>query len=401
MTESMETVREAQARAERVTALKTLLRHPLITAHGKHADTFVLIRRHAQELASWFKETANWTLYVDSETARLHKYPADLHDTTRGAPTKTRFSPRHYALFCLALAALTQGERQTTLGRLFENIVQLSAVDPQFAALGLQLDPSVRDHRRDLVYATSLMLELDLIHKVDGDEKAYLEGDEGGDVLYTVNRSALTWALSVRRSPATVQATNFQERLEAITSQPEPQTEEARRKATRIYLNRKLLDDPVLYYDDLEPQQAAYLTHQRSRIRDHLEAITDLHLELREEGLALADLSGDLTDVDFPSEGTEGHITLLTADYFASSLRQVGPEPISFQELLANLSELAETYRAYWRKGSDQPEILGELLHIAIDRLRALNLIIKDSGGYRPRAAIARFHLKTKDSDNT
>jgi len=378
-----------EQRSEWLKALRTLLQQPLITAGGPLAEVFVLVRRHASALNDWLSRTTGWSLYVDNETARLRKMPENLADATRGAGGRQPFTRRRYALFCLALAALGQGDRQTTLGRLFERILQLAAADVGLTEAGLRLDPNRRDHRRDLVIAVHLMLDLGLLHQVDGDEAAYLGGK--GDVLYNVNRSALTWVLNVRRSPATVEAETLEARMGAITAEPQPETPEGRNRRIRLSLYRRLLDDPVVYFKDLSDEERAYLNSQRPKIVREIESFTGLRPEIRQEGMAMVDESGDLTDLDMMSEGTEGHIALLLAEYLAGRLREHGPRIIGRMQLQRELSRLRAIYGKYWRKDAREPEAVSGLVADAIARLFALNLVAMDEDGVVPLPALARY----------
>ncbi|MDJ0841746.1 MAG: TIGR02678 family protein [Acidobacteriota bacterium] len=387
--ESFHTVVQEETLREQRKAMRALLKRPLITAGGEGAEDFVLIRRHAAYLNRWLSRNAGWSLFVDSETARLRKLPVNLKDTTRGAAVKQPFNRRRYALFCLALAALGQGDRQTTLGRLFENILQLAAADSALADAGLRLDPNLRDHRRDLVTAVHLMMELGLLQQVDGDEQAYLGGR--GDVLYSINRSALAWVLNVRRSPSTVESTELEERMAAITAEPQPDSPEGRNRRARLYLNRKLLDDPVLYYDRLSDEERNYLAVQRHKITTGIAEVTGLHPEIRREGIAMVDEGGELTDLDMPKEGTEGHITLLLAEFLSRDLKHGGAGPIGRITLQKELSRLVKEYGKYWRKDAREPEAVERLVNEAVYRLEALDLIEEHQDGIVPLPALARY----------
>ncbi|WP_257134862.1 TIGR02678 family protein [Streptomyces sp. wa1063] len=130
-------VLDGQRAAELRKAARALLKQPLLLSHGKHADEFRLVRRHAAELREWFDRNTGWPLHVDAGTARLRKIPGVLHDSTHPAREATRaaapFTRRRYVLLCLALAALERGESQIALGRLADQVV-LDATDPGLVA---------------------------------------------------------------------------------------------------------------------------------------------------------------------------------------------------------------------------------------------------------------------------
>jgi len=215
-----ETATEQAVVAERQTALRALLRHPLLAAAGRHSAEAGLVRRHATWLREWLARNPAWTLQVDNEVARLRKTPADLSDGTRPArdpSSNTEFNRRRYVVFCLALAALERADRQTTLGKMAEAVVAFAAADPALAAAGIIFDLASHDQRRDLVHATRLLIELCVLVRIHGDEQQYLSAQ--GDVLYNVNRPALASILNVKRGPSTVDDTDLEARLAAIVAE--------------------------------------------------------------------------------------------------------------------------------------------------------------------------------------
>ena len=120
----------------------------------------------------------------------------------------------------------------------------------------------------------------------------------------------LIFVADLRRSTAQ----NTTARLEAVLDEPYPDTEEGRNWRLRTRLFRRLLDDPVVYFADLDEQERQYLISQRPSIVKEIEAATGLVQEARREGVAMIDPDDEMMDVGMPEEGTDGHITLLVAD---------------------------------------------------------------------------------------
>src|SRR5207253_1579836 len=85
----------------------------------------------------------------------------------------------------------------------------------------------------------------------------------------------------------------------------------------RHRLTRQLVDEPVLYYAELDDAERDYLTSQRAAITDRISELTGLVAEIRAEGIAMIDPDDDLTDVRMPDIGTEGHATLVLAEHLA------------------------------------------------------------------------------------
>ena len=383
---------EAAERHEFRVALRTLLVRSLLPASD---DRFPAVRRQATALREWFAHETGWSLQVDRSHARLRKTPARLTDSTRGArarPGDPPFSRRRYVLLCLALAALEGEERQTALGRLAERIVGSVAADEQLAAAGVRFTLQTRDERRDLVAVARLLLEHRVLRRVDGDETAYVTG--AGDALYAVDRSALAAMLATRRPPTTVAAHHLDDRLAAITEEPVPDTPDARNRAIRQKLTRRLLDDAVLAYDELDEAELAYLTSQRARILGAITEATGLVAEVRAEGIALLDDRGDVTDQRLPEDGTDGHLTLLLAEYLAGALRARQGAPVAVEELEAHTAMLAGRHARHWRKDATDPANAPGLTADALRRLAALDLIIMVDDGVVPRPPIARYAIE-------
>ena len=126
------------------------------------------------------------------------------------------------------------------------------------ASAGLAFGLSGREERGDLVAVVRLLLELGVLARVAGDEEAYLR--DKGDALYDVQRRVLAGVLAPSRGPSTIAATEFAQRLSQLAADPLPEAEELRSRTMRHNLTRRLLDDPVLYYDELDAEQLAYLT---------------------------------------------------------------------------------------------------------------------------------------------
>jgi uncharacterized protein (TIGR02678 family) len=383
------------SREERRRAMRALLQHPLLTADGPHAGAFGLVRRHADELREWLGHHVNWSLQVTSEFARLRKTPPDLHDATRAARdgrTDAPFTRGRYVLLCLALAALERSERQTTLGKLAEVTLGFFAADPALAECGLSFDLKTNDQRRDLVQVIRFLLECRVLRRIQGDEDHYLK-DDRSDVLYTINRPVLTAILSVRRGPSTLHAAGFEERLAGIVEEPMPDSEDGQNRQIRIRLMRRLLDDPVLYYEDLDPRERVYLDRQRGFMLPQIREATGMTPEVRAEGIAMLDARGDLTDLGLPEEGTEGHLTLLIAEFLANRLRKDRNAVVGFAALCAHTAGLIAAHRQRWRNDVSAPGADRVLTSMTITRLESLRLVRKVADGIQPLPAIARYAL--------
>ncbi|MFB7631118.1 TIGR02678 family protein [Streptomyces sp. NPDC056149] len=387
MTTPLGEVLDSRRAAEFQKAARALLKEPLLLAHGPHADEYRLARQHAAELRDWFDRNVGWSLRVDAEAARLRKTPGAPADPTHPAREASRaqapFTRRRYVLLCLALAALERGEAQIALGRLAGQVV-LDAADPQLAAAGVQFTLERRDERLDLAAVVRLLLRYGVLRRVAGDEDAYVSG--AGDVLYDVERRVLAGLLAARHGPSTVAAEDAGDRLAGLIAESALDSDELRFRAIRQTLTRRLLDDPVLYYDELTDEELAYLTRQRGFVAARISELTGLVAEVRAEGIAMVDPLDDLTDVRMPEQGTHGHVTLLLAEHLAATGGEVGRD-----ELERRVRELAAEHGGFWSKSAKQPGAEAELVEQALTKLTALGLVTRTPGGVAPLPALARY----------
>ena len=377
-----------EERAQRRSALRALLARPLLVADTESTDgeTLVLIRRHLPELREWLNRETGWRLEADSETARLFKTAPEHQDPSHPAlgSSKEPFGRRRYVTLCLALSALARADAQITLGSLADDVLT-AAAEPELAATGFALTLANRSDRSDLVAVVRMLLGWGVLSRVAGDEDAYLSA--GTDVLYDVRRPVLGVLLSGARGPSTVTAASFEDRLAELTAEPVADSDELRNQALRRRLTRRLLENPVVYYDELTEDEHAYLLSQRHAITRRIEEATGLLAELRAEGIAMVDPEDELTDVRMPEQRTDGHVTLLVAEYLTRRDRATR------DELHAFVRQAAARHQGFWRKGVTEPGAETELLATALDKLTALRLVTINGPHVHPRPAIARFAL--------
>lgn len=401
-------------------ALRALLAQPLM---GPGHAEFANVRRHAEPLREWFQREAGWTLAVDREGARLHKRPGRLDDATRGLAD---FDRRRYVLLCLVCTVLERAEVQISLRDLGDQLLRLAA-DPDLVASGFRFELRTQVERRELVAVCRRLLSLGVLERVAGDEEHFTgEVAAQGDALYDIQRRVLAGMLAGVRGPSTwpkdAAPVELEARLHSLVDEHVADSDEGRRTAIRHRLARRLLDDPVVYLDDLDEAERTYFINQRGPLAARLAEATGLVAEQRAEGLALVDEDGELTDVAMPSEGTDAHVTLLAAEYLAARIRGVsavraktppttdplgrgaavaGATPdgvaavplIRVEDVADHLRQARDTLGRYWRKSAREAGSERELCQIALTRLEQLGLTRRVPGGIEPRPALARFSL--------
>jgi uncharacterized protein (TIGR02678 family) len=392
-----------QERAERQRAVQALLSRPLLSPEGVTAEAFALVQKHREWLRPWFAHHAGWQLMIDSEAARLVKRPARLDDVSRpcrepnsGVP----LSRRAYVILCLALASLVRADRQTTLVRLRDAVVGLLSAEPRLEAAGVRVELDHQESRRDFVHALRLLLAWGVIKRVQGEEERFIR-DAETDALYNVNRPVLARLLAANRPPSLVEAQDFADRLRALAEDDiMAHSEEARFRRLRVRLFRQLLDDPVLYYDELTDGEREYLDRQRGSILPEIETATGLVREVRAEGIAMADLTGSLSDYGLPEEGTEGHLTLLVATFLAGRLRDSAGGGITFDALVARTQDFILEHHKHWRKDVREPGQDRFLTHGVVERLCALGLARRKEDLIFPLPAIGRYALRLEGAED-
>lgn len=384
---------QAQQHDEFRRALRALLMRPLMAPTDPQ---FAIVRRQAERLGEWFMREAGWPLHVDREGARLYKRPAGLSDPSRGLPDYDR---RRYVLLCLACAVLERADAQITLRLIGERVMQ-QATDPALESQGYTFTLDTAGQRRELVVVCRTLLEHGVLTRVAGEEENFVREGVGqqADALYDVHRRMLAGLLAAVRGPSTWSADeaplDLDARLRALVTGFDMDGEQGRRDAMRHHLARRLLDDPVLYLDTLDEETRGYFINQRGVLAARLCEATGLVAEQRAEGLALADESGQLTDVAMPAEGTEAHVTLLVAEHLATRLRQTRTGVhVDDAEIALFLRDASGHHGTFWRKSARAPGAERELAALALDRLHRLGLIARDADGIRPLPAIARFAL--------
>jgi uncharacterized protein (TIGR02678 family) len=381
-----------QQHDEQRQALRALLMQPLM---GPQHEALPLVRRHAEHLQHWFRQTAGWPLRVDRDGARLQKRPADTGDATRGLPG---FDRQRYVLLCLAAAVLERAEAQISLRGLGERLLQLAA-DPTLAARGFAFALQTQVERRALVHVCRLLLDLGVLHRVAGDEEGYVQGlaQQQGDALYDLRRHALAGLLAAVRGPSSWPAAqapvSFDERLASLVAENVMEGDEAERQALRQRLARRLLDDPVVYLDELPASERAYFVNQRGALAARLAEATGLVAEQRAEGTALTDDGAELSDLALPAEGTEAHATLLVAEHLAARLRAGASAAVLRADVAAFLATARQTHGRFWRKAAREPGGEHALAAAAVQRLLQLQLVRVQDHTVLARPALARYEL--------
>ena len=349
---------DPQALVERRVAARHLLQRPLTCAE-QHADEFRLIRRHEGELDRWFTQRLGYRLHVDNDTARLFKSGTIPEHRPLRTTTQRAFTRQEYVLAALVLAATVAGPAVISLRDLVDDVRSAAA----------EADVTLTDDatgRRALVNVVRWMIELGLATELHAHVEAYAsDGSADAVIKLRPDRIALVplpTAIGVESADALLAAAE-------------------RRSATRQWLRGRLVEDPVLYRDDLTDDEWGELRRRLGEEERLLGEMFGLRLESRAEGVAAIDPDGHLADKAFPAGGTVGHCALLV-------LEHVG-ETIPLPHLIDVVTELADRYRRRWSNELvDAPE---RLTRNVVDLLVGMRLAVIVGDSVRLLPAAARF----------
>jgi len=279
---------------------RILLGHPLVTTTYPNPEALVEIRRLESVLRTEFTQRFGYRLDVGRTSARLLRRPARLSaDRPARRPNGREFSPWTYTFVCLALAVGEQAGRQVLASEMVERIGHRARGDEQ-----LPVDLTVHAQRRALVDALELLDRLGVIVARDGEIESIM-GE--GQVLFDIDREALGRCLVASPSVLREVETAADFLVEPVGDAPDALT-----RAARHSINRRLVTEPVVLFDDLSEVEAEVARRTRRREADLITRLTGCEIELRREGMAIVDsTTHPLAGSAFPSGGTIAHACLL------------------------------------------------------------------------------------------
>lgn len=282
---------DPQAALEAQVVARALLQRPLICAEHD-PEQFRLIRRHAATLDRWFTQRFGDRVHVDADTARLYKSIAP----PRGRPLRTGtgrpLRQVEYVMLALSMAAVASGPDVISLRDL------VASVRSAAADAGVEMTAEASD-RRALVSALQWMIAQGLMVELhDRVERYTTDGAADAVLKVRADRIAL---VSLSGTSAAETADDLRRRANE-------------RGTTRQRMRARLANDPVVYRDELEPDDWSELRRRLGEEASILDEVLGLGLEARAEGVAAIDPSGSLSDRRFPAGGTESHAALLLID---------------------------------------------------------------------------------------
>ncbi len=357
---------DPQGGIERRVAARHLLQHPL-TCLEHDADAFRLIRRHEAELDRWFTQRLGYRLHVESDSARLFKSTTVPQTRPLRAQSDRAFTQLEYVLLALVLATTTAGPAVISLRDLIEG-VRSAAAEAEVALAGDATE------RRALVAVLRWMIDGGLAAELHARVDAYAT-DEGADAVLRLRPDRI----ALLPQPAMVGVDRPADLLAGAE----------RRPATRQWLRARLVEDPVVYRDDVDDEEWAELRRRLGEESRLLDEMFGLVLEARAEGVAAIDPTGSLADLRFPAGGTVGHAALLLIERLGAlpgdqpdTGADGGPDrpgPVPERKVAAMVAELAALHARRW--ANDLVTAPERLTRRVLDLLVSLRLVRIDQRG--------------------
>ena len=375
-------------------AARTLLGHPLVTTMYPSADALPMIRRWENVLRNEFAQRFGYRLDVGRSSARLLRRPSALTDKRPALrPNGRPHSPWAYSFMCLALAVAEQAGRQILASELVERIEQRSRGDD-----ALPVDLTVHAQRRALVDSLDLLDRLGVITARDGQIESLMNE---GQVLFDIDREALSRCMVASPSVLRDVHTTADFLVEPIGDAPDALT-----RAARHSVNRRIIDQPVVLFDELTEEEADVARRSRRREAESITRLTGCEIELRQEGMALIDQTVQpLGPHPFPASGTVNHAALLWLSIVVESIR---PAPDA-DDVPAEAECSADIVDRTWKemfdidvarfaaKYRDRPT---ELRSAATQLLTQLGMVRVVDDGWMVRAVAARFAVDVRRVDD-
>src|SRR5215469_15111867 len=274
-------------------AARLVLSHDLITATRPRPGTLELVLRWADQLTADLREILGYTLIATTRQVRLIRRldALDPTQTTTFAKNGRPFDRRRLAYLCLVLASFQRSRVEVSLADL------VRALTPAANAIsGLGFDAIVTAHKAAVVDVLDWLVERGALKLSDGSAELWAADSERGDALYDIDHDICAGLF--RPARPVQHLTSAAGLLDAtmVSAKLRAQREAAAQRAARA-----LIEYPVVYYAQAEPEIAEAL--RSAAVADNLARLTGLAVERRAEGVLLADSSGRFTDKPFPGRG--------------------------------------------------------------------------------------------------
>jgi len=381
------------ATEERLRATRALLERQVLTSRDPELG---LARRHREQLAATLRDQLGATLTVTADTAHLAKRvaladarplrlaPRSANERSKPIDERRALNQRGCLLACLVAGVLERKTwTQVPLGALAEEVLTHAR------SLEITLDWRSRADRLALTDGIEFLAGVGVLELRSGAAGALDSDDEA---FYDVHRRRLALLLA---DPVRCAEARAPSDLEA----PEQDGGDLAGRARSRRLLRALVEDPVLYLDDLGEEDRMYFVSQRARLESIAARLTGLAVERRREGTALVATGRELTDRPFPARGHVKQLALLLLPELCARDADDGTT-VSAEEQHAIVRALLRRHAEHWSSwDARDPETVARACDAALDVLTDLRLVDREppAGGvrtlplaHRYRAAVGR-----------
>lgn len=362
------------AGAEMRDAAVHLIFHPM-TCREDDPEVFRLIRRHEETLSHWFTQRMGYRLDVTIDTARLYKGTYLPHDRPLMAATDRPLSHREHVLLALIIAALSSGPAIVSL----HHLVDASKAAAADADIAFGVDGA---ERRAFVMAVRWLMEKGCVSELHSHVEQF-ESDASADAVLAIRHDRiLMLALPTLGSASTAEQLVDRER---------------QRLATRQWLRARVVEDPVLYREDLTDDEWREWRGRRKDEEGHFDEMFGYILETRAEGSCVIDPAGSRAEKVFPVGGTVGHAALL----LLMAMTQERQERAwwSHDDVTKNIRDNATKHASHWRREAlESPESVAREVLSLLETARLIERR-RLRGEWRLLPASARFALVETEPD--
>lgn len=374
-------VSDEHSAAEFARCVRALLRNPMLDRSA--GEVFGHVVKRQRSLQTWFAANCEWDLKVESEKgyARLRKLPADVllprPMMTTGRRQPVAFDRARYVLFCVVAATLREFPRgQVTLQELVKRVADRTAADDVFDDY-----TATGNERAAMVDVLTEMDRLGVIRLVDHRGDYELQTD--ANALYDIDEHRLVDLFVVIKA---AKPSAVADRAGTIANDKLSPTQQ---RFARKTMMRRLLDDPVVYTDDLSEIERRWVATGTKQLRGLLSNV-GLELEVRKDGWCAIDPTSESTDVEFPRlNAIVDQATLMVCVRLTADEDQL-PYWIPSSRLTTEISRLL-LEQPSWAKTYRKPGGGEQLASQVGERLCAFALARSDSGGMALLPALGRF----------
>lgn len=300
-------------------------------------EIYQLIREREKVLKRYVDDKFGFNLFVHQHFIKLEKIPVE---TKSWMGIQEFQEPRDYAIFCCALAFTEDHsvDDQFLLSDLCEDVKDM--YEGEFP-----LDWTNYNHRRSLVRVVKKLEQLSLLKPVEGEIDQFAMDDDQ-EVLYETSIYARYFMRSYPKDLFEFDT------IEAILA-GEWERHEGDLRRKRVY--RKLFFSPVVYREDENDLDFAYIRNYRNRLREDIEAHTLFRLEIFKNATLLVTDEQKQELTLFPDQKAIMDVALHFSSYLRAHIKDYPPNEfgnirlteVTFEQII---KELHTTYGHGWSK---------------------------------------------------